>query len=336
MLDHPLAPRHGGALRDASARYGVALEDWLDLSTGINPHPYPLADLPASHFHRLPDPAALADLLAVARKAYGVPAKAAIAAMPGSDLALRLLPLVAPAGDVGIVGPTYSGHAEAWLRAGRGVYAAASLDEAAERAAIVTIVNPNNPDGRAVAPSELLRVAERLAQRDGLLVVDEAFGEVAPGLSMIPHLGALPIVVLRSFGKFYGLAGLRLGFVLGQDARVERLREPVGDWPVSGPALSLGRQAMADSAWQSATRQRLAAARTRLESLVTGAGLAIEGGTDLFVLVRAPQAVAIHESLARAGIWTRVFADQPDRIRFGLPPEPGFARLEAALGRIER
>ncbi|MCX5519565.1 threonine-phosphate decarboxylase CobD [Kaistia defluvii] len=331
MLDHPLAPRHGGALRDASARYGVALENWLDLSTGINPYPYPLADLPASDFHRLPDPAALADLLAVARKAYDVPAKATIAAMPGSDLALRLLPLVAPAGDVAILSPTYSGHAEAWRRAGRSVHAAASLGEAAEQAAIVALVNPNNPDGRAVAPAELLRVAEQLAQRDGLLIVDEAFGEVAAALSMIPHLGAPPIVVLRSFGKFYGLAGLRLGFVLGQDVLVERLRDLVGDWPVSGPALSLGRQALGDSAWQSANRQRLAAARARLEALLAGAGLAVEGGTDLFVLIRTPQAVAMHESLARAGIWTRVFADQPDRIRIGLPPEDGFDRLERLL-----
>lgn len=331
MLDHPLVPRHGGALRDAAARHGVALEHWLDLSTGINPHPYPLPDLPAADFHRLPDPAALAELLAVARKSYGVPARAGIAAVPGSDLALRLLPLLSPSGDVAIVGPTYAGHAEAWRRAGRDVHLTASLDEAAERASIVVVVNPNNPDGRSDAPTELARIAKTLAARGGLLVVDEAFGDIAPAFSVVPQLGELPILVLRSFGKFYGLAGLRLGFVVGAATRIEQISELVGDWPVSGPALALGRRALSDSAWQSATRRRLAAARSRLEALLSGAGLTIEGGTDLFVLVRTSEAIQIHERLAREGVWTRIFADQPNRIRIGLPPDDDFDRLATLL-----
>ena len=332
--ERPLAPRHGGALADASERYGVPLKDWLDLSTGINPHPYPLPTISQADFHRLPDPVALAALIGTARAAYGVPAENTVAAVPGSDFALRLLPLLAPAGDVAILSPTYSGHAEAWRKAGRTVRPVATLEEGARTAPIVVLVNPNNPDGRSVHPEELIATARTLSARGGWLVVDEAFGDIAPALSVLPGSANARIVVLRSFGKFYGLAGLRLGFVIGPDDVVGRLRDLVGDWPVSGPAITIGRQALADSAWQMAARKRLLTARVLLEALLTKAGLGIVGGTDLFALVQTPRAIAVHESLARDGIWTRIFADQPDRIRIGLPPDDGFERLAKALVRI--
>jgi cobalamin biosynthetic protein CobC len=334
MLDLSALPRHGGALRDASMRYGVPLADWLDLSTGINPHPYPISDFAMADLQRLPDPADLAALIAAARTHGGATPDSAVAAVPGSDLALRLLPLVAMAGDVAIVGPTYSGHAEAWRAVGRNVTETSSLAEAASRAGIVVLVNPNNPDGRPIAPAELLRFADELGQRDGMLVVDEAFGEIAPDLSVIPELRGRPIVVLRSFGKFFGLAGIRLGFAVGLSEPIGRLQGLLGDWPVSGPAITLGLQALTDLGWQSGARERLRAGRARLSALLAEAGLEIEGGTDLFVLVRAPSAVAIHEGLARQGIWTRIFADRPHHIRFGVPPDDQFSRLSEALRRL--
>jgi cobalamin biosynthetic protein CobC len=334
MLDLSALPRHGGALRDASARYGVPVADWLDLSTGINPHPYPIPEFAMADLQRLPDPSDLAALLTAARAHYGAPAHSALTAVPGTDLALRLLPLVAAAGDVAIVGPTYSGHAEAWRDAGRTVTETPSLAEAVSRAEVVVLVNPNNPDGRPIAPAELLRSADELARRGGLLVVDEAFGEVAPDLSVIPQLAGQPVVVLRSFGKFYGLAGIRLGFVVGASDTIQRLQKLLGDWPVSGPAITLGRAALADMAWQSAARERLRTGKARLAAILAEAGLEIEGGTDLFVLVGAPWAVTIHEGLARQGIWTRIFADRPHHIRFGLPPDDQFDRLSEALRRL--
>lgn len=333
MLELALAPRHGGALAAASERYGVAVADWLDLSTGINPHPYPVPAFAPADFHRLPDPAGLVALVDIARGGYGVPKASAVAAVPGSDFALRLLPLLCPAGDVAVLSPTYSGHAEAWRLAGRTVSGVASLEEGARHATIVVVVNPNNPDGRTFEPDALVSTARNLAARGGVLIVDEAFGDVAPALGVLPQSAGERIVVLRSFGKFYGLAGLRLGFVIGPDDIVGRLNALVGDWPVSGPAITLGCQALQDAAWQGETRIRLRAARLRLESLFRQSELEVVGGTDLFVLVDTPQAIAVHESLARQGIWTRIFADQPGRIRFGLPDEIGFTRLEKALAR---
>jgi cobalamin biosynthetic protein CobC len=332
MLDDPIAfPRHGGALAQASARHGVPIEAWLDLSTGINPHPYPCPPLADAAWHRLPDPAALASLVETARRAYGLSAGGAITATPGSDVALRLLPWLAPAGPVAILGPTYSGHAEAWRDIGAEVGVVTDVREVPASSRVVVVVNPNNPDGRITDPAALLALARRLAAADGLLVVDEAFADVAAEASIVPHLGEAPILVLRSFGKFYGLAGLRLGFALGHPPVVRRLGRLLGDWPVSGAAIAIGGVALADTAWQAGARERLRLGRERLSRLLAEAGLGLVGGTDLFVLAQTHDAAGLHEALAAQGLWTRIFADQPGRIRFGLPADDRFGQLAAAL-----
>lgn len=335
MLDDPIPfPRHGGALAAASERHGVPIDDWLDLSTGINPHPYPVLEGPEAEFHRLPDPASLAALTEAARAAYGAKRNAAVTAVPGTDLALRLIPLLAPPGPVTILGPTYSGHAEAWREGGREIRIARSLDDISGDCRVVVVVNPNNPDGRRLAPGALLTMAARLATVGGLLVVDEAFADLAPDDSVLPHLAGEPIVVLRSFGKFYGLAGLRLGFAIGDADVVTRLGRLVGDWPVSGTAIRLGCRALTDTDWQAPARTRLRHGRERLAEILTAAGLGIAGGTDLFQLAIAPDAVRLHEALARQAVWTRIFDDQPGRIRFGLPADDQFDRLASALARV--
>jgi cobalamin biosynthetic protein CobC len=334
MQDDPIAlPRHGGALAQASARYGLPLDAWLDLSTGINPTPYPVGVTAPSSVHRLPDPQSLESLLRIARKAYGLTEGGAIAACPGSDLALRLLPLIAPEGPVAILGPTYSGHAEAWTQAGRSVSMVSSLDDVPPEARIVVIVNPNNPDGRIVPSDALKALADHLGAAGGLLVLDEAFADVTPATSFVPLYRGERVVMLRSFGKFYGLAGMRLGFLMGDRGIVERFSRLIGDWPVSGPAIAIGASALADRPWQQETRARLADARSRLVSLLEAASLSVMGGTDLFLLTESPEAVELHVALARQGIWTRIFQDQPGRIRFGLPADDAFARFATALQR---
>ncbi len=318
-------PRHGGGLVDAARLHGIPLEDWLDLSTGINPHAFPLPPFAPDDLHRLPDPAALRDLIAVARRASAAPADAAVLAVPGSDLALRLIPLLFPRGSIAVLSPTYSGHAEAWDAAGHAVRRVADISQALDAASIIVLANPNNPDGRTFTPERLAAIGQQHT-----LIVDEAFCDLAPEASVVPMIGPRTIV-LRSFGKFFGLAGLRLGFVIGDRGLLAPLERLLGDWPVSGPAIAAGRLALADTAWQAATRTRLAAERARLDSLLRSVGYAIIEGTDLFRSVITPDAAALHLDLARRGIWTRIFAEDPTRIRIGIPPEGGFERLERAV-----
>jgi len=325
-------PLHGGDLAFASRVYGAPAEGWIDLSTGINPDPYPLAPLARADLTRLPDPAALASLVAAARRAYGIVPDVTVAAVPGTDIAIRLIPPASPPATVAVVSPTYASHADAWRDARHRIVPIAAANAVPDDAAFVVIGNPNNPNGHSTPPNELAALALRLGARGGFLVVDEAFGDVAPDLTLAPHLAGLPAVILRSLGKFYGLAGLRLGFVAGHEPVVARVAATLGAWPVSGPAIAAGTAALADDAWRDMARLRLHATAMRYRGLLASRGFLIAGGTDLFVFVRHDNAAATHAHLARAGIWTRAFADMPTHLRFGLPDDAGFARLDRALG----
>lgn len=329
-MNSPLLPPHGGDLAAAEARWGRPAEGWLDLSTGINPWPYPVPELPAAVWHRLPGAAAERAVLEAAARRWGVPASAAIVAAPGSQPLIQAVPRLLPPGRVAVVGPTYGEHARAWSAAGHAVVDQGGLERLDDVQAAV-VVNPNNPDGRTTAPECLIAAAEALAARGGLLVVDEAFAEVTPELSLAgrPRPG---LVVLRSFGKFHGLAGLRLGFAVAAPALAERLAAMMGPWAVSGPALAVGAVALADDAWTERTRSRLAEAGARLAGVLAEAGWQVVGGACLFQLGRHAEAPAIHHRLGRAGILTRAFAHDPDILRFGLPgDDSGLERLRRAL-----
>lgn len=228
------------------------------------------------------------------------------------------------------MGPTYGEHAKAWGAAGHRVREAAGLKEA-EGAQVVVVVNPNNPDGRLLPPEALLDAARGRAARGGLLVVDEAFGEECPEHSAAPHL-CPGMVVLKSFGKFFGLAGLRLGFALAGEDLAGRIAARLGPWAASGPALAVARLALADEAWSTATRERLAAAASRLDAVLTAGGLEVLGGTGLFRLARHDAAAEVYDRLGGAGILVRAFAYRPDALRFGLPAdEAEETRLARAL-----
>ncbi len=324
-------PRHGGDIGQASRLYGIPEGDWLDLSTGINPVPYPADPIAAAALTRLPSPDDLAALLATARRAYAVPSAAGLVALPGTETGIRLLPMLLPADTVAIVSPTYRTHAEAWRVAGHAVTEVPSPVGVPRDAAYVVVVNPNNPDGRSTDATTLVRLAAELASRGGLLVADESFCDLVPEASLAPHLGGTPAVVFRSLGKFYGLAGLRLGFAAGPPALLTRLAALLGDWPVSGPAVALGRAALGDEAWRETTRQRLRSDGERLRRMLAAHRLKPAGGTDLFTLVDDETAAAIHIRLARRGIWTRIFDYNPRWLRIGLPAPDNFGRLERAL-----
>ena len=326
--------KHGGDLAGAMVRHGGLATDWLDLSTGINPHPYTFSpDLPLAAWTRLPDPAALRRLTDAARTCYEVPSNLDVVAGSGTQSILAHLPHVMPDGDVAIVGPTYGSHGDIWRRSGRRVHDLTSPHADLPGAVrIMVVVNPNNPDGRLVDVQSLSHQARLLAERGGLLVVDEAFADCFPGASILPHLDDAPVLVLRSFGKFFGLAGVRLGFAIGPAGVIDRVAQALESWAVSGPALEIGTAALADMAWQDKMRARLADEAADLTLMIQMQGLSVFGGTPLFVLAGVRDAARVHDVLARKHIWTRTFDYAPTWLRIGLPGSPtGLERLEAAL-----
>lgn len=313
---------HGGDLAAASALFPHAPQPWVDLSTGINPWPYPLPDIPASAWARLPEPGQERALCAAAATAYGVADPALLVAAPGSQILIQTLPFLRPPGHVQVLSPTYGEHAPAWVRAGHRVELVQTLPRPdGPLPDVLLLVNPNNPDGRIVEPAQLLPLADALAARGGWLVVDEAFCDLTPHLSLAPQIGRPGLLVLRSFGKFYGLAGLRLGFLLAPPPLVASMADRLGPWRVAGPAMIIAGQALLDQAWQIATRIRLSAARQQLETALKQAAIEQVGGTDLFQLVRSPPDRDLFTELGQGGFWVRRFFDQTGLIRIGHPPD---------------
>jgi cobalamin biosynthesis protein CobC len=328
--DEPLA--HGGELAAARRLFPAAPEPFIDLSTGINPNPYPLPDLPGALFARLPETDAMAALATVAAETYGAPSADHVVAAPGTQILLPMAAGLVPAGRAAVVAPTYSEHPRVAALAGHAVIETSSL-EVAGGCNLVLLTNPNNPDGRLFSKDALLTAAKQLQARGGVLVVDEAFMDVGPReASLAPDVSRGNIVVLRSFGKFFGLAGVRLGFAIAAPALARRLAAQLGPWAVSGPALAIGTQALADRAWSEMTCHYLTQATARLDAILGAAKLKVLGGTTLFRLIQTPAAGKLFDHLGRAGILTRAFPDHPAWLRFGLPAsEQEWPRLQEAM-----
>lgn len=319
---------HGGRLRKAALRYGIALGDWLDLSTGVAPYGLPLPEIPAQAWNRLPEQDD--GLEAAACAYYGA---ADLLPVAGSQAAIQCLPRLRREARVGIVSPAYAEHAAAWQREGHRVLeiSEAGVNRALERIDVLLLVNPNNPTGRRFSPEQLYAWHARLAERGGWLIVDEAFVDCTPEQSLAAHAQLPGLIVLRSFGKFFGMAGARLGFVLAERTLLDELDEMLGPWTISGPTRWLATRMLEDKAAQQAQRQRLSNDGQRLASLLREHGLAPTDGCALFQWIASEHAALLHEFLACNGIFSRLF-ERPASIRFGLPPdEAGWQRLAAAL-----
>lgn len=320
---------HGGRLRRAAAEHGIPLADWLDLSTGINPCGWPVPAIPAAAWARLPEDDD--GLVEAACEYYGAPHCLPVA---GSQAAIQALPRLREPGRVGVVAPGYAEHAEAWRAAGHAVVAVSHDTATPDGLDVLVLIHPNNPTGRSYALEDLLEWHERLAARGGWLVVDEAFMDCMPECSLAAQSHRPGLVVLRSLGKFFGLAGARVGFVLAEPGLLDRLADRLGPWPLSGPARQVARLALLDSAWQAAERPRLLAEGGRLAALLARHGLAPAGGTALFQRVVTERAGELHAALARRGILVRRF-DVPAALRFGLPgDEAAWRRLDRALAEV--
>lgn len=314
-------PDHGGGIDAAAARWGGPRAAWIDLSTGINPAPYPLPPLPPDCWAALPDAAARDALLTAARRFWQVPDGAEIVPAAGASALIARLPALCPAPAL-IEGPTYNEHARAFRHAGLAV-------QTEGPAPVRVIVHPNNPDGRLWPHTT---AGERLT------IIDESFCDVTPEASQIARSATDGVIVLKSFGKFWGLAGLRLGFAMGTRATLTgptgHLSDLLGPWSVSGPALVTGTAALSDPGWATATRTRLAQDAARLDALVTAQGATLVGGTTLFRLYDVTDAALWQDALARQRIWSRTFPYSTRWLRLGLPPAQGWDRLATALGTL--
>jgi cobalamin biosynthetic protein CobC len=316
---------HGGNLDVAQARFGGRLEDWIDLSTGINRRPYLVPALEPRHWSALPSRTDIDLLHAAARRAYAT--RASVLAVAGVQAAIQLLPHLAAPGRARIIAPTYNEFAPILSTAGWQVEDVSEI-EALAGTDLAVVVNPNNPDGRQHDSARLLALLPRVKR----LVIDESFADVAPALSLAAEAGRAGLLVLRSIGKFYGLAGLRLGFVLGNDADVAAMAAMAGPWPVSGAAIEIGRKALLDRDWADATRARLEKDSLRLDGMAMTAAWRLVGGTPLFRLYDVGDAAGAQEQLARARIWSRIFKERPNWLRLGLPGgQSEWTRLTEAL-----
>ena len=322
---------HGGDLDVARKTHPGAPEPWIDLSTGINPVPFPVPELATGVWSRLPTRAEEKALLAAAALRYRVPDCKMIAAAPGTQALIQLLPRLVPTSHVVVLGPSYEEHEACWLRQGHRVSVVGDLGQS-EHADVIVVVNPDNPTGRVISVAQLRGVASALAKRNGLLVVDEAFIDMLPQAASIASDPPPATIALRSFGKAYGLAGLRLGFAIADVSLARRIRGELGPWAVSGPALSIGEAALRDPHWLAEATVRLQSDRQRIDAMLQAAGFTLLGGTPLFCLARHFDATKITERLGRHGIHIRVFPRAPQWLRFGLPgDEQAWDRLSAAL-----
>nr|WP_183650937.1 threonine-phosphate decarboxylase CobD [Brucella daejeonensis] len=323
---------HGGALDGAVARFGGTPQDWLDLSTGINPEHFPLPEFTPEIWNRLPDEGLLRETLHLARAYYGTGEGTPIVAAPGTQALIQLVPTLGPPSTVAIVGPTYQEHAASFSAAGWQVVQCAALDEIPDNAVAAVIVNPNNPDGRTTPRQELLRLARELGARGGFVVVDEAFADAQPNTSVASDAADAPMIVLKSFGKFFGLAGIRLGFAISNAGIVETIRRRLGPWAVPGPALAIACHAFANGKALKDFRARISQRRLDLTAVLERCGLKETGGTALFSLVDHADAHRLYTTLCERHILVRKFDYAPRWLRIGLALDAtALARLELAL-----
>ncbi|WP_068089223.1 threonine-phosphate decarboxylase [Polycladidibacter stylochi] len=326
---------HGGDLKQAIEVYGGDFEDWLDLSTGINPFSYPIDGVAeAASWQRLPADGALAELIETAKSTYEISPGTSVVAAAGTQTVIQLLPLLFAGFErVEIVGPTYGSYADAWQLFGKKAHLINELKMPETPNCLQILVNPNNPDGRLYRAEDILHHVDGLAQRGSALLVDEAYGELMPSASIGTYLnGYNNLYLLKSFGKFFGLAGLRLGFFCGPVDICRVLKGLLGCWAVSGPAIAIGHKALADLRWQREMREQLHGLSQLQENVIKRQSIEIIGGTELYQLIRVREGAKLHAHLAEYKIWSRIFDYDATWLRLGLCRNSNeLDRLEHAL-----
>ena len=338
-------PLHGGDLTAASQQFGIAIDEWLDLSTGINPKAYPVGRIPEEIFHALPYPKRF-NLEAVARNYYGCKN---LLCVPGSQSAIELLPELRNRCRVAVPAVGYREHAWQWQKQGHELVSYADseeLDRVVDQVDVVVVINPNNPTAEQYPREQLLRWHQQLQSKAGWLIVDEAFADLYPAISLadVSHLAGL--IVLKSVGKFFGLAGIRLGFVLANQAITAQLYDQLGLWVVNGPGRYLASTALGDQQWQLAAKASIVNSQKRMHRLISNYWPNSEITTaGLFLSLRFNDEVAqqYYQALASQGMlvryWPPVDGSNCALLRVGLigeNDEANWQRFEKALALISQ
>ena len=355
MQNTQTAPiNHGGAIDIAAQKHGIAAENWLDLSTGINPVGYPIPEIAPQYWQRLPLSSELTSLKHAASRYYQLPSPDHLVCTAGTQSLIQTIPFWlrdhTDIRSVHILGPTYAEHRRCWQRAGHictdhdsnandRLKTARSLLTTGDAGKVVILVNPNNPDGGLIPATEIEQLSKLAAYHHNWLIVDEAFIDCEPDQSICPHIDALSnTLILRSFGKFFGLAGIRIGCAVLPVKLAHDLEQRIGPWAIPGPSMHIATLAFDDLDWQTATRQRLNTDRQRLETMVTDhSPLKCIGATPLFLLFEGEMAAAVADHLAHAGILVRLFDHDATKVRFGLPgTDEDWKRLKTAFKELSR
>ena len=329
--------KHGGRILAAAEKYHIAKEDWIDLSTGLNPNGWPVPNnIPAKVWQSLPEDDD--GLQTAACQYYGCDACLPVA---GSQAAIQTLPTLRSRSKVGVISPTYAEHEYNWKQAGHDVIqlSVENIEQHINTLDVLVVINPNNPTGKLIAVDELLEWHQQLSSRGGWLIVDEAFMDVTPEKSLVAS-GIKPgLIILRSMGKFFGIAGIRCGFVISDNELLQRLAKKLGPWSLTGPTRYIAKQALLDENWKTKTRIELKESAARLHKILNQAGLSPTGGTDLFQWIEHTHAKDIYEACAGKGVLIRLFEKQTatskPSLRFGLPAsEKQWQQLSTVLTQL--
>lgn len=327
--------QHGGNLDQAKKLFPEVTGSWLDLSTGINPYSYPFSSLDISLYEKLPSYSHEENLRQVAADYYGCKNKSCVALAPGTQILISLMPTVLNAKEVYVLYPTYEEYISSWWQAGVKVTRVVNFEDfetlCLQKNVVGVICNPNNPDGRKIDIARLESLIKKWSVSGNHLILDEAYMDFS-GQSMAYLLPSPGLLVLRSFGKTFGLAGLRVGFLLASPEIVQRIRYMLGLWPVNGPALQIAAEALQDGLWKIETEKKLRIQQKRLDAFLQSHSFNLVGGTLLFRLFYHRSANDIWKHLASHGIWVRKFDYNPNWLRFGLLyRQADWQRLEAVL-----
>ena len=311
MGNKDLNIQHGGDIDLAIKKYGGQRADWIDLSTGINRTSYPWQESVKVELRDLPSSKLLMGLEKAASRAYKVAEGTDTAAVQGAQQIISLLPIcLKNYNSVAILGPTYNEYEKAFKSSG---IKAETVSEVSKLSSsdIAIIVNPNNPTGKVIAEE----ILDDLSKKVRILIIDESFKMFSS--RRIQKFDN--VIQINSLGKFFGLAGVRLGFVSGPSDFIKSVREMLGPWPISSIAAEIGIIALNDTTWISEMEKILLEGSNVLHKACSTKNWKLVGKTNLFHTYATSSCLEVEEQFAAHYIWIRTFDYSQTWIRLGIP-----------------